>query len=350
MVIKRNNRSIGLLKSHQNPDYLSRTILSDSVFDYVELWLSNHSSKQTSYSKALFYWKQSKYFYEASIKLPIDAQPLTAYYSCLNATKALLAIHNIDLDNIGHGVSASRIATTGKITSDKITFTGSGVLFQLSKLLNESTVKQDYTIQDLLYNLPCIHRTFTISVPNLTELFIPISNCQYELTNPDNFRSHLYFQIDDKYTHPNMLKNIPVFFERTFLNDDCHVYFRVKKHFTWNKHDNITERFTELTNYHCKIRKYFHFITSHQMLWYIKKDLPRNNHIIDRSSLTIIYAVMHWLSELVRYNPCVFSNLMKSKHNWLLREFMAKSLPQFIDEISSEITGANIMCTGIRKV
>lgn len=86
------------------------------------------------------------------------------------------------------------------------------------------------------------------------------------------------------------------------------------------------------------------------MLWYIKKELPKNTHLVDRHSMTIIYGVMHWLSEQVRYSPNIFEKLMKSKQNWLIREFIDLGLPQFIDEISSEITGANIMmCTGYRK-
>ncbi len=84
------------------------------------------------------------------------------------------------------------------------------------------------------------------------------------------------------------------------------------------------------------------------MFWYIKKNLT-NPHIINRHSMTIIYAVMHWLSEQVRYSPDIFDKLMKSKQNWLIREFIDIGLPQFIDEVSSEITGANIMCTGYRK-
>jgi len=40
---------------------------------------------------------------------------------------------------------------------------------------------------------------------------------------------------------------------------------------------------------------------------------------------------------------------MKSKQNWLIHEFINKGLDQFIDEISCEITGEDIMCTGYRK-
>lgn len=41
---------------------------------------------------------------------------------------------------------------------------------------------------------------------------------------------------------------------------------------------------------------------------------------------TLILAVMHWLSELVRYNPAKFDRYMQSKHNWCLHEFIEKSV------------------------
>lgn len=40
---------------------------------------------------------------------------------------------------------------------------------------------------------------------------------------------------------------------------------------------------------------------------------------------------------------------MNSRQNWLIKEFLDLGLQQFIDEISAEIAGANIMVTGYRK-
>ena len=126
-------------------------------------------------------------------------------------------------------------------------------------------------------------------------------------------------------------------------------YYRIKKQFKWNIHERMSDRMNALIKYHKEARKAFYYINGSQMLWYIKKELPKNAHLVDRHSMTIIYGVMHWLSEQVRYSPNIFEKLMKSKQNWLIREFIDLGLTQFIDEISSEITGANIMCTGYRK-
>ena len=48
---------------------------------------------------------------------------------------------------------------------------------------------------------------------------------------------------------------------------------------------------------------------------------------------------MHRLSELTRYEPEKLAKHFDCNQNWLLSEFIKLALPQFIDEISSEITG-----------
>lgn len=74
-----------------------------------------------------------------------------------------------------------------------------------------------------------------------------------------------------------------------------------------------------------------------------KKDNQSNPRILKRNSLTLIFAIMHWLSELTRYNPEKFEKIMRTKQNWLICEFLNNALYQFIDEISCEITSVDIM-------
>lgn len=349
MFLKIDNKIIKLMKPHISPEYGYRTVLTNSVFDYVDLWLKSQCGD--NYQQAYFLWKQARYFYEASEKLPIEARPLTAYYCILNATKALLAIHKKNVVNIGHGVSSPRQNLKGRIRKDQITFGATGVLKGLSEYLGESTVKSTYYVFDLLYNLPCIHRTFTITYCDMTELFVPVYNVMFELTNasvPSNREVYIRFNIDSKYDH---------YHTRRYLNNlieyiqppKGEAYYRIKRRMKWDKSRPLPDRMNNLIKYHRKYRTCFYYIHGQSMLWYVKKCLQANTHIIDRHSMTIIYGVMHWLSELVRYSPQVFDSIMKSRQNWLIREFIYMGLPQFIDEISSEITGANIMAPGYRK-
>jgi hypothetical protein len=123
---------------------------------------------------------------------------------------------------------------------------------------------------------------------------------------------------------------------------------RRKDRFDWKYgRGEKTNNICELTKYHQKIRKDVYYIQGSERLWYIKKT---NNidGLIDRSSLTITFAVMHKLSELTRYSPFRLVTHFESLHNWLLSEFINHSLYQFIDEISAEITGTELMVPGRR--
>ena len=170
-----NSKSLNLMKPLTNADYMAKTVLTNSAWEYVELWLKRINTEKSK--SALFYWQQAYDFYKASECLPLESKPLTSYYCCLNATKALLAInsaHDIDFECISHGISSDRKQwNTSNIKDAEVKFCGSGVLFELSKYLNEEAKKEDYKVYDLMYNIPCIHRTFSITY-NSTELFIPM--------------------------------------------------------------------------------------------------------------------------------------------------------------------------------
>ena len=58
---------------------------------------------------------------------------------------------------------------------------------------------------------------------------------------------------------------------------------------------------------------------------------------------------MHRLSELARYEPSTLQTHLEKEASWLISEFIEKSLIQFIDEISCEITGREFRTTGFRS-
>jgi len=78
--IKIDNKVQFLCKAYVNPDYSGKTILTDSTWNYVEIFL-----KQEKAEEALFYWNQAKDFYLATKNLSIVSAPLTTYYCFLNA-------------------------------------------------------------------------------------------------------------------------------------------------------------------------------------------------------------------------------------------------------------------------
>jgi len=55
---------------------------------------------------------------------------------------------------------------------------------------------------------------------------------------------------------------------------------------------------------------------------------------------------MHRLSEMARYSPDVLARHFEGRYNWLLSEFLMTSTTQFLDEISSEMTGHDFVPPG----
>lgn len=92
-----NSKSCELMKSVNKPKYGSRTILTDSCWEYVALFLKRQSIAGAS--DALFYWKQAHSFYLASQELPDNARPLTSYYCILNAAKGYCDIKVLMIAN-----------------------------------------------------------------------------------------------------------------------------------------------------------------------------------------------------------------------------------------------------------
>ncbi len=344
-----NSKVIHLMKPITSADYTVKTVLTNSAWKYVELWLKRQNSYKAK--RALFYWNQSCNFFKASEGLPIESRPLTSYYSCLNATKALLAINgsdSIDFDNLSHGITSDRKQwKTNNLKDAQALFLGSGVLCELSRYLGEVAEKKSYSIYDLLYNIPCVHRTFSITY-QCPELFIPIRDINF-MIDTELKKGWVQFQVDERYANGNSLRWIPKRFEKVEYKDSGKYLLRQKDRFKWDIHGDKKERLRNLSKYHSKVRKYMHYIFGDMRLWYIKKEIPTNSSILNRNSLPLIFAVMHWLSELTRYNPEKFDTMMKTKQNWLINEFVDNALYQFIDEISCEMTDADIMTSGYKK-
>ena len=168
--------------------------------------------------------------------------------------------------------------------------------------------------------------------------------------NSELKKGWVQFQVDNRYANGNSLRYVPDRYEKVKFNEDERYLMRSKKRFRWDIHDpDKAARLNNLSEFHKRIRKDIHYIYGDTKLWYIKKDIPNNPHVLNRNSITLIFAVMHWLSELVRYNPEKFDSLMKTKQNWLIHEFIDNALYHYIDEISCEMTKTDIMANGYRK-
>lgn len=340
------NKPCELMKSVKRPKYGSRTVLTDSCWEYVALFLKRQSTSEAS--DALFYWEQAHSFYLVSEKLPDNARPLTSYYCILNAAKALLKYKGVDDSKLRkHGISSISDDTNKTNIKEACTsIKGGGVLPELSRYYGHNIVTGHYKMAELLYNIPCVHRAYCITFSK-REIFVPISKPVFVKKDNSN-EAWIKFEVSGRYANAKSLKNLPSKFEIDQGVNDKYV-IRMKKRFNWDIHKLIEDRKKALKKYHENARRYLFYIFGETKLWYIKKDISDNNNLANMPSTVLIFAVFHWISELVRYNPKLFCKYMKSKQNWLLHEFINKALDQFIDEVGCEITGEDIMCTGFRK-
>jgi hypothetical protein len=343
-AVRIKGRDIVLRKPKIVADLPSKTVLTDSTWQYVEIFLK--SENQTD---ALFYWQQAHNFYESTKTLTLVSKPLTAYYCFLNATKALLESKSIGYD-LSHGVTGKREDGRINIANEVVKFQPAGVLAALGVYLGENVTAggEEYRLKDIFYNIPYIHRSFTITYGNSSELFVPVIEPRF-VCDKHQKKGWFEVQLENEHSNTRTLSRLTGYgLDPIYDNSRCYTLRRNKK-FDWEAPRGVpTDKSLEsLQKHHTKIRKELRYIYSPNSLWYIKrKDLQ--NYLIDKSTLTLTMAAMHRLSELSRYNPQTLNKHLEKDASWLLTEFINKSIYQFIDHISSEITGHDFRVTGFR--
>ena len=343
-AVKYKNTDITIRKPKIVADLPSKTVLTDSTWQYVEIYLRSQGQND-----ALFYWEQARNFYESTKSLTLVSKPLTSYYCFLNATKALLEVKGVGY-GLAHGVTGKRIDGHININNEKVKFQPSGVVSGLGVYLGENTPQGglEVTLKDIFYNLPYIHRAFTLTYKNMAELFIPIIQPRFVYDKLEK-KGWLEIQIEPKHSNNRTLTRLEGYSLDPNYDNSTYYTLRRNKKFNWDApRNNPTQvSLTSLESYYTKRRKELRYIYSPNELWYIKrKDLQ--NYIIDKSTLTLTIGAMHRLSELSRYNPQTLSKHLTKDASWLLTEFINKSIYQFIDQISSEITGNDFRMTGFR--
>jgi hypothetical protein len=323
-------------KAVTQPHFDEKTVLVTDTWDYVDLWL-----KRKKLAKARFYWGQARSFYDATETLSKTARPLTAYYCFLNATKALLLAKGEKFSD-AHGVTGYTAAGKTSLSNEIVKFKTGGILPALCRHLGEPASNTTYSLKDLLYNLAYIHRAFDLTYHSSPELFVPIGDPRIVRSNHTH-EAWFIAELTEKYASQNTVNRLPSAFEREQGEQD-HYLVRLRHRFSWRPQQKPAS-LRRYQNYHRRIRRHVHYICGPQRLWYIKRNNNIDGHIL-RSQMTITFAAMHKLSELSRYAPDALASHFDCQHNWLLSEFLETAPLQFIDEISSEMTGREFMIPG----
>lgn len=327
-LVKHKKRILRVHKS-TNPDIDTPSVLVTDTWDYVDLYL-----KYKKKELARFYWKQARSFYKASLALPKEASPLTSYYCFLNATKALLESKGLVYEP-HHGVSGKSLGGKTTLENESINIKGKGVVPALIKYLGYNIGRDfpnNFSLLDCFYNLPYLHRSFLLTYKSTKypELYIPILN-PYIVKHKNGKKAWFCAELDPNYSDKHTINKLAKRFEKDNSYSE-NLIIRDKKGVRWAREQR--EYKVLFSKYNKEIRKYLFYIHGSPVSWYLKRD-TNNKH----SPLVLAIVAMHRLSELSRYTPEKLVKHFDNKQNWLLSEFIKVSLLQFIDEISSEITG-----------
>ncbi|WP_295748632.1 YaaC family protein [Undibacterium sp.] len=342
--IKLNGREVKPHKATRSPEFGSLTVLTNNPWEYVALWL-----QRNNLPNALFYWSQARAFSSASDRLPVESAPLLHYYTFMNATKALLVAKGIPLIE-GHGVGKHNIlgaATNIDLNNEGVEIKKKGVLPSLSLHLQELELTKRHSMKDLLFNIPCVHRTFCITYHGQDDMFIPLMDCQY-VFDPASMQAYLIGKLSADYDDPLFMGRLPA----TLIPDPGRGSsrdIRSARAVTVSGPTLPTAAdVAAITDLNCSLRPDLQYIAGSQTLWYAKANVigPKR---LQRSPLTLMLAAMHRLSELSRYHPMELKQFFAGPQNWLLNEFIQMAPSQFIDEISTEITGHQCMTPNVRS-
>lgn len=343
-TIKVGGREAQPHKCVRNPNFQSRTVLTRNPWQFVELWLKREGKKE-----ALFYWGQASEFGKASIGLPTQSAPLLHYYSFMNATKALLSAKGLTFSPM-HGVRAHNMngaSSKISIVNEGVRILSNGIMPTLSTYYGEQEVDTTHSLQDLLFNLPHVHRTFCLTYPNQTEMFIPIKEPKF-LFDAANRVVRLHARISKNFQSGHVLRRIAPNFilDSTAPANSYEIVSAASRPFIRPINPTPAD-LASLQSLQEELRKSVFYINGSETLWYVRSNVA-GCKALSRMPVTMTLAAMHRLSELCRYKPVELASFLGGQKNWLISEFIQQSPEQFIDEIASEMTGHQIMTPNVR--
>ncbi|WP_316158437.1 MULTISPECIES: YaaC family protein [unclassified Bradyrhizobium] len=332
-------KALGLTKAVNNSNFSMKTVLTLDPFNYVDLWLRRERKEE-----ALHYWRQSRDFHRAAQGLPIESAPLVLYYCFMNAAKALLSAKGITFDP-RHGVGPHRMRGPNSkvvLSNEGIGIRPNGIVPALAGYFNEPETRRNHSLEDVLYNLIYIHRTYCLSYPKRKERFLPLKNlafCRDSISG--NVR--LLAEIVEGVDWNSYKTSLPTEVEPAM---DGSPSVQSVSSIQWTTASRPTDAELEsLQRLNSELRRVFHYINGSHTLWYLKTS---GSYEIRRSPLTLTLSAMHRLSEICRYKPSELRSFLDGQKNWLLSEFVAMAAPQFLDEIACEMTGHQIMIPNVR--
>lgn len=334
-------RIIGPHKAQVAPDFSQRKVLVKEPWTFVSLWLRRQNKPRAGY-----FWDQAWEFYKASLNLTNASRPLLLYYAYMNAAKALLESKGQQFREY-HGVVSSTDNSRKKISlsNETVRIKNGGVLPGLSAYYSEADNGRDYTLKEILFNLPFVHRTYCLTYRSQTDMFVPLHDCRFVF---DSRAKSAFFQarVSRDFANRHVMSRLPSsFVAKPDVGSDV-IQSSSGAAFSRAKRPTAAD-LSNLIAFHRDLRADLFYIRGTQTLWYLKSDV-KGPAKIPRQTPTLVLAAMHRLSELCRYRPLEWSSFQSGQQNWLISEFIGASADQYIDEIASEITGFQFLEPNVR--
>lgn len=337
--IKIGTKALGLAKTSGDAKFRMKTVLTLDPFNYVDLWLRREHKDE-----ALYYWRQARDFHRAAQGLSIESAPLVLYYCFMNASKALLSAKGVAFSPY-HGVSHHRMrGPTSKVvlSNEGIAIKTSGIVPALIQYYGEAETRMNHSLEDVLYNLVFVHRTYCLSYPVARERFLPLKNTAF-VRDRTSGHVRLSAEVVDSADWNHFRRYLP---QEVVAAPDGSPTLHSVATIPWTTATKPTDaELVALGTLNASLRRVLHYINGAHTLWYLKS---AGTYEIKRSPITLTLAAMHRLSEICRYKPSDLRSFLDGQKNWLLSEFVTMAPSQFLDEIACEMTGHQIMMPNVR--
>jgi hypothetical protein len=266
----------------------------------------------------------------------------------MNAAKALLAAKGITF-NPYHGVRAAHTrgpADRITLANEKVELLNQGVLPSLSAYLGETETTHIHSLQEILFNLPFIHRTYCLTYRNQSDMFIPLTDCEYMFETKTK-HAYLRANLSKDFAHRRFLRRLHPSLISDPRGGDIRAIRSANETSISGRNARSAADRTSITLLNRQLRTDVQYINGSQTLWYVKGVVTGPKRLT-RCPLTLVLAAMHRLSEICRYRPVELASFLVGQKNWLLSEFIALAPGQFIDELATEITGYQFLTPNVR--
>lgn len=221
-----------------------------------------------------------------------------------------------------------------------------GIAPALSQYLGELEASQSHSLEELFFNLPCIHRTFCLSYANQRDLFVPLTDCEIKF---DASTGTAYFSalLSKDFMGLSHMRRLPPSLIADPTVNDARTIRSVATAMVTGKDASSDADKTAVAGLLRGLRPDINYLAGAQTLWYAKCVVPGPSRL-KRSPLTLTLLAMHRLSEICRYRPIELASFLNGQKNWLLTEFVRMSPAQFLDELAAELTGQQFMIPNVR--